>query len=164
MAAQVVKALPEGDEWLYDVKFDGYRAVLIKDGDRVAVRSRKNKDLKQPYPSVAEAALRAAQAVNDGEIVAVDSQGRPSFQALQHRGLHANHQILFYAFDVLHLDGVDLTGQPLDERRTLLPELLDGSGLLLSSELPGTPQLEPAKFMLIPIWTAQLPTTTSSSN
>jgi bifunctional non-homologous end joining protein LigD len=88
MAAQDVKALPEGYEWLYEVKFDGYRAVLIKDGDRIAVRSWKNRDLKQPYPSVAEAGRRvnAAQVVIDGEIVAVDAQGRPSFQALQHPG------------------------------------------------------------------------------
>ena len=141
MAAQVVKALPDGDEWLYEVKFDGYRAVLIKDGNRIEVRSRKNKDLKQAYPDVAEAALRAkaAQVVIDGEIVAIDAQGRPSFQALQHRGSHANHRIVFYAFDLLHLDGVYLTDEPLDARRASLPQVLDGSGLLLSRELPGAP-------------------------
>lgn len=54
------------------------------------------------------------------EIVAVDESGRPAFQALQHRSSHAKHQIMFYAFDVLHVDGRDLTREPLDERRALL--------------------------------------------
>ena len=141
MAAQLVKRLPDGEEWLYEVKFDGYRALLIKDGQRVGIRSRKDKKLTPMYPGIAEASLgvHAARAVIDGEIVAVDAQGRPSFQALQHRGSHQHHRIVFYAFDLLHLDGADLTGEPLDERRARLPELLEGSGLLLSRELPGTP-------------------------
>jgi len=93
------------------------------------------------YPRIAASALKlnAYQAVVDGEIVALDMQGRPSFQALQHRGSHPEHQIVYYAFDLLHLDGEDLTGQPLLKRRERLPEVLDGSGLLLSKDLPGTP-------------------------
>jgi bifunctional non-homologous end joining protein LigD len=71
-------------------------------------------------------------------IVALDAQGSPSFQALQHRGSHPGHQIVFYAFDLLHLDGKDLTGEPLLKRRTPLARVLEGSGLLLSQELPGT--------------------------
>jgi bifunctional non-homologous end joining protein LigD len=140
MAAQIVKALPEGDEWLYEVKFDGYRGLVIKDGNGVQIRSRKNKDLTKMYPEVAEAGLRvnAEQAVIDGEIVALDAQGRPSFQALPHRGSHPAHQIVFYAFDLLHLDGTDLTGEPLLKRRARLVRVLDGSGLLPSQELPGT--------------------------
>jgi bifunctional non-homologous end joining protein LigD len=139
MAAQVVKRLPEGDEWIYELKFDGYRALIIKDKQRVELRSRKNKDLTGMYPGIAAAGLRlnADQAVVDGEIVALDSQGSPSFQALQHRGSHAGHQIVFYAFDLLHLDGNDLTGEPLLKRRARLPRVLEGSGLLLSQELPG---------------------------
>lgn len=68
MAAQVVKKLPEGEEWLYEVKFDGYRALLIKDGTRVEIRSRKDNDLTRMYPSIAEAALRvhAGRIVIDG--------------------------------------------------------------------------------------------------
>jgi bifunctional non-homologous end joining protein LigD len=74
MAAAVVDKLPEGDEWLYEVKFDGYRALLIKREERVEIRSRNDKDLTRTYPSVAAAArrLRADSAVIDGEIVAVD--------------------------------------------------------------------------------------------
>ena len=140
MAAQVVKRLPEGDDWIYELKFDGYRALIIKDKQRVELRSRKNKDLTGMYPGIAAAGLRlnADQAVVDGEIVALDAQGRPSFQALQHRGSHPGHQIVFYAFDLLHLDGKDLTGQPLLKRRARLARVLEGSGLLPSEELPGT--------------------------
>ena len=140
MAAAVVDRLPEGDDWLYEVKFDGYRALLIKRGDRVEIRSRNEKDLTATYPAVAAAARRLAAdtAVIDGEIVAVDAAGRPSFQALQHRSAHPEHAIVFYAFDLLHLDGEDLSSMPLEERRKKLPPVLDESGILLSIELPGT--------------------------
>ena len=92
------------------------------------------------YPGLLAAGLRlnAEQAVVDGEIVALDEKGRPSFQALQHRATHSQHRIVFYAFDLLHLEGKDLTGEPLIARRSLLPHVLDESGLPLSSELPGT--------------------------
>ena len=142
MAARVVDQLPEGDDWVYELKFDGYRALLMKDGGRVQIRSRNDKDLTAAYPSLASAAkkLRAAQAVVDGEIVAVDASGRPSFQALQHRSSHPGHTVAFYAFDLLYLDGTDLTKAPLDARRARLPAVLDSSGILQSIELPGTPQ------------------------
>lgn len=139
MAARVVDALPEGAEWMYEVKFDGYRALLIKDGSRIQVRSRNDKDMTGAYSAVAAAAhrLRAEQAVVDGEIVAVDANGHPSFQALQHRGAHPGHTVVFYAFDLLHLNGTDLMDFPLEQRRARLPEVIDGSGILLSIELPG---------------------------
>jgi bifunctional non-homologous end joining protein LigD len=87
MQAQIVSKLPEGDRWLYEVKWDGYRAIAIKNGDRVEIRSRNNKDLTSAYPAAAPVIrkLKAQTAIIDGEIVAVDSSGRPSFQALQHR-------------------------------------------------------------------------------
>ncbi len=140
MSATLVTALPEGDDWLYELKLDGYRALIVKDGGRVRLMSRNEKDLTAAYPAVAAAARRlcAGTAVVDGEIVAVDAQGRPSFQALQHRGAHPGHAVVFYAFDLLHLDGRDLTGLPLAGRRQLLPGVLAASGVLLSQELPGT--------------------------
>ena len=142
MAARVVDKLPEGDGWSYEVKFDGYRALVMKDGDRVQIRSRNDKDLTLAYPSVASAGRRlsAKQAIVDGEIVAVDAQGRPSFQALQHRGGHPGHTIVFYGFDLIFLDGNDLTGATLEQRRAKLPGVLDQSGVLLSGELEGTAQ------------------------
>jgi bifunctional non-homologous end joining protein LigD len=142
MAARVVDELPEGVEWMYEVKFDGYRALLLKNGKHVQIRSRNDKDLTSTYPSVAASGrrLQADQAIVDGEIVAVDANGRPSFQALQHRGAHPGHAIVFYAFDLLHLAGEDLTSVPLHERRARLPQVVNDSGLLMSMELPGTPQ------------------------
>ena len=140
MAARVVDSLPEGREWMYEVKLDGYRALLIKNGDKVQIRSRNDRDMTATYPSVAAAArrLRADRAVVDGEIVAVDARGRPSFQALQHRAAHSGYSVVFYAFDLLHLSGEDLTGLPLDERRNRLEGVVADSGVLLSIELPGT--------------------------
>ena len=140
MQARLVDKLPEGREWLYEVKLDGYRAIAIKSGDRVEVRSRNNKDLTSAYPGVTAAIKRLAidNVVLDGEIVAVDAAGRPSFQALQHRSVRTNHHIVYYAFDVLHADGRDLTSTPLEARRRLLPQIVKDSGVLMSMELPGS--------------------------
>jgi DNA ligase D-like protein (predicted ligase) len=140
MAALPVDGLPEGPQWSYELKLDGYRALIIKDGGSIRVRSRNDKDLMQMYPAVAAAgrSLQADQAVIDGEIVAVDEQGRPSFQALQHRGTHPRQTIVFYAFDLLHLNGEDTTALPLKARRAKLAQVIEKSGLLLSLELPGS--------------------------
>ncbi len=140
MAATLVDELPAGDGWLYEVKLDGYRALVMKDGARVRLRSRNDKDLTAAYPTIAAAGARlgARSAVVDGEIVAVDAQGRPSFQALQNRGAHAGHTIVFYAFDLLHADGEDLTRTPLAARKERLAGVVRDSGILLSASLPGT--------------------------
>lgn len=140
MQAKIVSKLPEGNRWLYEVKFDGYRAIGVKGGDHVTIRSRNNKDLTSAYPTVCAAIKRLPVdvVVLDGEVVAVDASGRPSFQALQHRSARSGHQIVYYAFDVLHIDGKDLTRQPLEDRRQLLPRVVKGSGVLLSVELPGS--------------------------
>jgi len=120
---------------------DGYRALVLKDGARVELRSRRDNDLTRTYPSVTGAAQRllADSAIIDGEIVALDASGRPSFNGLQHRGALAGHRIVFYAFDLLHLNGTDLTSMPLDKRRERLIDAIAGSGLLLSVSLPGSP-------------------------
>lgn len=140
MAAQPVKALPEGSEWLYELKLDGYRALLLKQGKEIRILSRNEKDLTPMYPGIAAAGLHlnAEQAVVDGEIVALAEDGRPSFQALQHRGSHPRHLIVFYAFDLLHLNGRDLMQEPLRARRAQLPELIGNSATLrVSRDLPG---------------------------
>lgn len=141
MAAVAVKQLPEGEEWLYEVKLDGYRVLIIKDGSHVELQSRNHKDLTPMYPGIAAAALnlRADQAIVDGEIVALDESGRPAFQALQHRTSHPHHHIVFYAFDVLHLDGRDIMGEALEKRRRLLPKLVAENPLIrVSDDLPGS--------------------------
>jgi bifunctional non-homologous end joining protein LigD len=142
MMAKLTDTLPEGEKWIYEVKFDGYRALLLKNHSSVALRSRNDKDLTATYPTIETAArrLNAAMALLDGEIVALDATGRPSFQALQHRSAHRSYAIVFYAFDLLHLDGVDLLREPLEQRRRRLPALVKGTGILLSEPLAGRAQ------------------------
>jgi bifunctional non-homologous end joining protein LigD len=113
----------------------------MKDSERIQIRSRNNKDLTRMYPTVTAAGQRlmAKQAVIDGEIIAADKEGHHSFQPLQHRGSHTTHQIAFYAFDLLHLDGVDLTQEPIEERRSRLRERLAADPIIRYLEdLPGT--------------------------
>lgn len=141
MAAQPVTDLPRGDDWLYEIKLDGYRALLIKHGARVQIRSRNDKDLTRTYPRIAAAAqqLKAETAVIDGEIVALGPDGKPSFQALQHRGESPGHQIVYYAFDLLHVNGRDVMGEPLMKRRATLASIVPKDATLrLSQELPGS--------------------------
>lgn len=138
MAALLVDALPTGDEWLYEAKFDGYRAVALKDGAKVKMLSRKGNDLTADYPAIrqAVAVLKAKSAVLDGEIVAFDESGRPSFQHLHHRSAKPA-AIRYFAFDLLHLNGKDLQMEPLAARRAALQKILSGSDVVFSAELPG---------------------------
>jgi bifunctional non-homologous end joining protein LigD len=96
--------------------------------------------LTATYPTIHAAALKlkAETALLDGEIVAFDPNGKPSFHALQYRSAHRNYAVVSYAFDLLHLDGEDLTNIRLQVRRTRLPAVVKGSGILLSEPLPGT--------------------------
>jgi DNA ligase D-like protein (predicted ligase) len=139
MAAALVDLLPAGEEWLYEAKFDGYRAIAVKDQVKVRLLSRRGNDLSRSYPAVVAAVgkLRAVSAVLDGEIVAFGEDGRPSFQHLQHRAATTG-AIRYFAFDLLHIDGEDLTNTALSERRRLLAPLIRGSGVEFSDELPGT--------------------------
>jgi len=140
MMATAARELPAGPDWSYEVKWDGYRAQIVKDGARVTLASRNLKDITDTFRRVAAAASRidAKSAIVDGEIVALDADGRPSFQALHHWATEGL-AIVFYAFDLLHLDGRTLLKTPLDERRAALARVIRGSDLLLSEPLPGTP-------------------------
>jgi bifunctional non-homologous end joining protein LigD len=139
MAALLVNALPTGDEWLYEAKFDGYRAIALKEGGSVKILSRKGNDLSAEYPAIRRAlgALKATSAVIGGEIVAFDESGRPSFQHLHHRSANPA-AIQFFAFDLLHLNGKDLQAESLMMRRATLQKALKGSNVVFSSELPGS--------------------------
>ena len=144
MLATAAAKLPTGAEWSYEVKWDGYRTLALKNGDRVSLWSRNLKDATAQYPTVARsvASVPAESALLDGEIVALDEQGRPSFQALHHQ---AAHTLVYYAFDVLHLNGRELLKTPLDQRRALLSTIVNGTRVLNSDPLPGTPaQIERA--------------------
>jgi bifunctional non-homologous end joining protein LigD len=141
MKATAVTELPEGDEWIYEVKWDGYRALALKQGDDVRLLSLKGKNLTSDFPSVAEAAreVNAETAVIDGEVVAIDARGCPSFQALQNRASSGRDwQILYYAFDLLNLEGEDYTHKPLQERRAKLRAVLGGSAVRYNAELAGS--------------------------
>lgn len=138
MLATPAATLPSGPQWTYEVKWDGYRALAVKRGSRVQLLSRNQKDLTRDYPAVvaAVAALPIERAILDGEIVALDAGGRPSFQALQHRATDG-HAVVFYAFDLLDADGVSYVKRPLAERREALAATVRGSAVLLSEPLPG---------------------------
>ncbi|MDZ5444910.1 non-homologous end-joining DNA ligase [Micromonospora sp. 4G57] len=125
-------ALPSGPGWAYEFKWDGVRAIAYVD-DGVRLLSRNDRDVTRAYPELDELAqlLPGRRAVLDGEIVALDAKGRPSFSALQHRmhvrapsaALVSATPVRLYLFDLLHLDGRDLTRLPYAERRTALQEL-----------------------------------------
>ena len=140
MLATPADSLPVGPEWTYEVKWDGYRVLAVKTGSTVRLISRKQKDLTPDYPVVVGrvAALRPDKFVLDGEIVALTGEGRPSFQALQHRTT-AQLALVYYAFDLLSVDGVSWMRRPIEARRERLAETVAGSGVLLSSPLPGPP-------------------------
>jgi bifunctional non-homologous end joining protein LigD len=141
MMATAAPALPMGPDWSYEVKWDGYRAQAVKRGASVSLASRNLKNISKQFPSVvrAVAGLSVKDVVLDGEIVALDPDGRPSFQALHHVDLRGV-SIVYYAFDLLHLNGKDFVRERLDVRRDALREAVNGSSVLLSDALPGTPQ------------------------
>jgi len=141
MLATSASDLPRGTQWTYEVKWDGYRAVAVKRASGVELISRNQKNLTDDYPTVAKAiaALPVREAMLDGEIVALAADGHPSFQALQHRRTSAL-TVVYYAFDLLELEGESLLRRPLDERRRRLKTVLRDSQVLLSDVLPGSPQ------------------------
>jgi bifunctional non-homologous end joining protein LigD len=113
-------SLPSGEQWLYELKLDGYRAIAFKRNGDVSLRSRNDNDFNVRYPSVVKALGKLPDnTVIDGEIVAFDHEGRPSFNALQNYG-SAPAPVVFYVFDVLVLSGKDLRREPLQKRRELL--------------------------------------------
>jgi bifunctional non-homologous end joining protein LigD len=146
MMAVAAAALPAGPQWTYEVKWDGYRTIAVKHDGRARLISRNLKDVTQQYPAIARAveAVRPKSATLDGEVVALDENGRPSFQALQHRTA-GRIRLVFYAFDLLSVDEHDVFARPLVERRRELARVIRGSPVLLSEPLPGTPaQIERA--------------------
>jgi bifunctional non-homologous end joining protein LigD len=118
--------MPPGD-WIYEIKFDGYRALALRGGSETRLLSRNQKDLGSKFPEVkySIAALNIQDAVIDGEIVALDEKGRSSFQLLQSFAMGQERPpIVFYAFDLLWLNGKDLRNLPIEERKAKLEELL----------------------------------------
>jgi bifunctional non-homologous end joining protein LigD len=128
MLAQLAEKPPEGDGWLHEVKLDGFRAIATVHAGEATLCSRNGKDLTERFAPVARAlpnALRSADCVLDGEVCALDREGHAKFGLLQ-RG---EGSLVIYLFDILELNGEDVTGRPLTERRELLEQTL----------IPGSP-------------------------
>ena len=121
-----VSTPPGGEGWLHEIKFDGYRMLCRLAGKSARLLTRRGLDWTDRFGRVAEAAARlpSGQALIDGEIVALRPDGRSSFQALQEALSGGGKGLVFHAFDLLHLDGYDLTASPLEARKRVLAALL----------------------------------------
>src|SRR5258708_63569 len=136
MLATPVSEPFDGPEWLFEIKWDGYRAVAFIDAGKVRLVSRNQNDLTPRYPELKDLPefVKAKQAILDGEVVALDEQSRASFSLMQQRtgfrpggrkaAAKADVPVLYYAFDLLYLDGYDLRRIPLDERQRRLASIL----------------------------------------
>jgi bifunctional non-homologous end joining protein LigD len=125
MLATLADQLPRGGGWLYELKFDGYRAVAYVEDGRCVLRSRNENDLTARFPAVATAVARAVagDAVIDGEVAALDARGRPSFSEMQ----QGSGRLVYYAFDCLEVAGTAVVDRTLEERRSLLEEVVTPS-------------------------------------
>ena len=109
--------LPEGPDWLIELKLDGYRALAIKSGGTVKLRSRNDNNFNSRYLAILRAlASMPDETVIEGEVVALDEDGRPSFNTLQNYGA-AGVPLHFFIFDLLMLQGREVIGEPLVKRR-----------------------------------------------
>ncbi len=129
--------VPTGSAWTHEVKWDGMRILADSGGDGTRLTSRNDNDVTAGWPDVADSPLGHRDALVDGEIIALNEHGLPDFRTLQER-LHVRNRnsvarlvqrvpATFMVFDLLRLDGVDLTREPLAVRRARLAEVLDGT-------------------------------------
>jgi bifunctional non-homologous end joining protein LigD len=137
---------PSGKEWLYEIKWDGVRALCFLDASELRVIARSGNEITRQYPelSVLPHHLRAPQAIVDGEIAALDDRGRPDFERLQTRmhvadaaaiaRLSRSAPVTLFVFDLLYLDGFDLRNAALGDRKQLLAEILTPGGPIRYSE------------------------------
>ena len=142
---QPVENAPSGPQWLHEIKLDGFRIAARIDKGRVQLLTRTGLDWSEKYPSTvtALASVKASTAYIDGELCGVDDSGLPSFAHTQaatdgQRGV----RLVYYAFDLLHLDGRDVSGLPLTERKSLLEPLIAGKpGLQFNGHETGDGEL-----------------------
>jgi bifunctional non-homologous end joining protein LigD len=134
MLATLVDDPFSNPDWVFETKWDGFRSICFLKGGKTRLVSRNQIEMTPQYPELANLAkqFEAKQAIVDGEIVALDEQGMPRFQLLQPRvgrksgldALRGRAQIVYYVFDLLYLDGYDLTACALVERKALLEKIL----------------------------------------
>ena len=146
MLATLVDQPFDDDQWMFEIKWDGYRAVVFVNDGGVRLVSRNQNDLTKEYPELHGLAgqIRARTAILDGEIVALDEQGRASFSLMQQRSgfrepgrrgsADRSVPILYYAFDLLYLDGYSLLQVELEQRKELLRGIVDASDILRYSD------------------------------
>src|SRR5579859_727561 len=146
MLAETIEKPFDGDDWLFEIKWDGYRAVAFIENGKVRLVSRNQNDLTPRYPELHDLAklIRAKNAILDGEVVALDEDGRASFSLMQQRtgfrpggrrgAANAGVPVLYYAFDLLYLDGYDWRRVPLEERKRKLKSVLASDGVLRYSD------------------------------
>ena len=146
MKAETATAPPTGDDWLFEVKWDGVRALCFLRKGKLQIFSRAGNRCDQQYPELGAlpGAVEAEEAILDGEIAALDLQGRPNFSLIQPRihvadpntvaHLARQAPVNLYLFDLLYLDGHDLRGAPLLERKELLRKILKVSDRIRLSE------------------------------
>lgn len=135
MLATLVEEPFDRDGWIFELKWDGYRAIGGAVGGEVTLLSRTKQDFRKHFPPVVDALAELGHdAVIDGEVVAMDGRGRSSFQLLQNYVRTKNGRLEYRAFDLLWLDGHDLRAQPLAQRKELLKELVGGGDVVKYSD------------------------------
>jgi bifunctional non-homologous end joining protein LigD len=146
MLAEAVEEAFDGEECLFEIKWDGYRAIAFIEDGKVRLVSRNQNDLTPRYPELKDLPqfIKAKNAILDGEVVALDEDGRASFSLMQQRtgfrpggkrvAAKADVPVLYYAFDLLYLDGYDWRRVPLDERKKKLSSLLEVGDTLRYSD------------------------------
>ncbi len=160
MLATIAAHPPTGDAWLYEVKWDGVRALCFIENNELKIFSRTEKRCEQQYPelSVLPRQVKASQAILDGEIAVLDDKGRSSFNLIQPRisvtdantiaHLARSTPVHLFLFDLLYLDGYDLRGATLDERKRLLAEIVTPTDRIHVSDyftVDGAAMLEAAR-------------------
>ena len=145
LATSAAKAF-DGPDWLFEIKWDGYRAVAFIEAGRVRLVSRSQNDLTAQFPELGSLPqfVKAERAILDGEIVALDDEGRPSFSLMQQRtGFQPGKRrqprregvpVIYYAFDLLYLDGLDLRRVALEQRKKLLQEKIVAGAVIQFSD------------------------------
>lgn len=122
-----VERPPGGDGWVHEIKFDGYRVQMRIENGQATLRTRKGLDWTDKFSAIAKEACKLPDAIVDGEIVALDHNGHPDFSSMQAALSDGKtDDLIFYAFDLLFIDGEDLRKLPLSERKAQLQSLLNG--------------------------------------
>ncbi len=142
-----VPKLPAGQSWLYEIKLDGWRLESVKTGGKVMLYSRRGKSFNSQFSDIANALIYLPdETVIDGEVVAIDENGRPNFNLLQNFR-SAGTNIRYFAFDILMHKGKELIRLPLSQRRQVLASVIEPDAYVEISEASDRPLSEMVKFV-----------------